>query len=98
MIDFTKYDGYLLLDNRAAGQPLAELATFTCSHCQRVVIKNPERTRERYHCRGCDHLLCDDCAAARAAGAKCRTFKQLADEYQEAVERGRPVSSLILLS
>lgn len=94
----TKYDGYLLLDNRANGGRVSEFATYTCSHCQAIVVKNPERKRERYHCRGCDHLLCDNCAAARAAGANCRTFKQLADEVQEAASRGLPVSPLILLS
>lgn len=94
----SKYDGYLLLDNRAAGGRVAEFATYTCSHCQAVVVKNPERKRERYHCRGCDHLLCDNCAAARGAGANCKTLKQKIDEYLASVERPAEASPLILLS
>lgn len=80
-----------------AGKGLFEAPTYTCSHCQAVVIMNPDRKRERYHCRGCDHLICDNCAAARAAGAKCRTFKQIVDEAVEAAERGL-TPSIILLS
>ena len=96
MTDFSKYDGYLLLDNRGAGERQLEFATYTCSHCQFVVIKNPDRKRERYHCRGCDHLLCDNCAAARAAGASCKTFKQIVDEACELASRGINPSSLII--
>jgi hypothetical protein len=39
-----------------------EGSTFTCSKCQRVVVKNPGRTRSRGYCRKCDHDVCDDCA------------------------------------
>jgi hypothetical protein len=92
-----KYAGYLFLDNRASGGGVQELDTFTCSHCQAVVILNPARQRERYTCRGCDHLLCDRCGAARAAGAKCQTMKQTVDEILEAASRGLPVSSPIIL-
>jgi hypothetical protein len=63
-----------------AGTGLFEAPTFTCSHCGSVVIMNPNRQRERTYCRGCDHLLCDACGAARAAGAKCKTLKQVIDE------------------
>jgi hypothetical protein len=93
-----KYEGYLFLDQRSVGQGVTEAATFTCSHCQAVVIMNPDRKRTRYHCRGCDHLLCDNCAAARVAGANCKTYKQKIDEYLESVERQAGASPLILLS
>ena len=42
---------------------------------------NPERKRERYKCHGCNHLICDGCAAIRAAGGPCKTFTQVIDEY-----------------
>lgn len=90
--------GLLTLDARPAGGQLSEIPTFTCTHCETVVIMNPERTRERYRCRGCNHLLCDNCASVRAAGGKCVTFRQIADEYQEAAERGLPASSIIISS
>ena len=92
--------GYLMLDNRNA--PLAGLApmfeadTYTCTHCQSIVVLNPSRTRERYKCRGCDHHICDGCAALRTAGGACRTFKQLADEVLAAVERAASGSLLVL--
>jgi hypothetical protein len=64
-----------------AGKGLFEAPTFTCHHCQTIVIINPNRTRERAYCRGCDHLLCDACGAERARTGKCRPFNQVIDEY-----------------
>ena len=63
-----------------AGKGLFEAPSFTCKHCQRVVILNPNRTRERSYCRGCDHLICDDCAAVKAKTLTCKTFDQVVDE------------------
>jgi len=89
-------EGYLMIDNRnapvpdeivvaqglpiGAGRGMQEFATYTCSHCQRVVVLNPERQRERAYCRGCHHLICDPCAAIRAQTLTCRTFEQVIDE------------------
>jgi hypothetical protein len=56
-----------------------ERATYTCSHCQGVVIINPERTRERERCATCDRYICDTCGAAKKAGAPCETFIQRAE-------------------
>lgn len=83
--------GYLLIDHTAVGAPLPpgvnerlmERATYTCTHCQAVVVMNPDRKRERYKCRGCSHLICDGCAAQRSAGTACRTFAQKLDELYE---------------
>jgi hypothetical protein len=93
--------GYYEIDQRAVeGLPPGttrhfEADTYTCSHCQRVVVLNPARTRERYKCKGCQHHICDDCAAKRVAGGACKTFSQLADEVLEQGER-RPESMIIL--
>jgi hypothetical protein len=70
-----------------AGRGLFEAPTFTCSHCQRVVVMNPDRKRERAYCRGCDHLLCDDCGAIRAKTGVCKTWKQVIDELMAQAER-----------
>lgn len=80
--------GYLEVDNRAAELPPGvrkhfEADTYTCRHCERVVVMNPERKRERYKCSGCSHHICDDCAAARVAGAPCKTYNQFIEELQE---------------
>lgn len=94
--------GYLELDHRAAnnapeGLPqYFEADTYTCTHCHRVVIMNPNRTRERYKCKGCSHHICDDCAAKRIAGESCRTMNQKIDEYMEAVQTDKPISSILL--
>ena len=76
-----------------AGVGLFESPTFTCSHCQCVVVMNPKRTRERGYCRGCDSYLCDPCTARRAKDFTCKTFNQAADEYLNALARN---SSIIL--
>ncbi len=64
---------------RGAGRGLYEAATYTCSHCQAIVVMNPERTRQRNFCRGCNHLICDGCAAEKARTGACVTFQQKLD-------------------
>lgn len=81
--------GYVEIDHRATGAPMPpgmrhfEADTYTCTHCQSVVILNLARKRERYKCSGCDHHICDDCAAKRYQGAPCRTYAQFIDELRE---------------
>ena len=79
--------GYLEIDNRPAGFRLAEFDTYTCTHCGVVVVMNQARTRDRYKCRGCNHHICDPCAAERAAGAPCVTLAQRFDEWRRESER-----------
>lgn len=72
-----------------AGKGVFETKTYTCSHCGTVVVKNPVRDRERAFCRGCSHLICDNCGAVRAAnGGRCRTFTQLIEEVQDMASKG----------
>ena len=63
-----------------AGRGVFEAPTYTCKHCQRIVVIEPKRTRERAYCRGCDHFICDPCGAERAGTGLCRTFDQVIDE------------------
>lgn len=63
-----------------AGKGLFESACYTCSHCQRIQILNPDRSRERAYCRGCDHLICDRCGLERARTGQCKTYAQKIDE------------------
>lgn len=69
------------------GRGMFEAPTVTCSHCQVIVIINPDRQRERAYCRKCDHYICDNCGAALALTGVCKTFKQLIDETLEAAEK-----------
>lgn len=94
--------GYVEIDHRATPAELPpgtarhfEADTYTCSHCQAVVILNPERKRERYKCNGCRHHICDPCAALKTLGRPCKTFWQVADEVME--QAARPANSAILL-
>ena len=71
-----------------SGRGLFETPTYTCSHCQYVVVMNPARTREREYCRGCDSYICDGCGVLKKQGAACKTYAQKVDEYLTAADRG----------
>lgn len=43
------------------GNVMAELDTWTCAHCGRIVLKNPARSRPREVCRKCMAVVCDAC-------------------------------------
>jgi hypothetical protein len=95
--------GYFEVDHRNAGAPAPggipkyfEADTYTCSHCNGVVVMNPLRKRERYKCNGCFHHVCDDCAAKLAAGAPCKTMNQVADEIREQALRQPEQPTIIL--
>jgi len=42
-----------------AGKGVFESATVRCSHCHATVILNPDRSRPRGWCSGCDGYVCD---------------------------------------
>lgn len=56
-------EGYLLLEQTIdlPGFPRSkrEMDTFTCPHCNRVIVKNPDRTRDRNWCAKHDRYTCD---------------------------------------
>jgi hypothetical protein len=72
---------------KEAGVGLFETATYTCSHCQTVVIMNPARKRERGYCRGCDSYICDPCTEIRSKTFECKTARQIEDEILARAER-----------
>lgn len=67
-----------------------ESAVIVCHHCQRDVILNPNRSRERGWCWNCDHYICDLCEAARKAGAECRPFIARLESAYNSFMRGLP--------
>ena len=91
--------GYLELDHRAGGNAPHglpthfEADTYTCTHCSAVVILNPNRIRERYKCRGCNHHICDNCAAARQAGGECLTMMQRYENLVESLNSSIPLDT-----
>lgn len=94
--------GYYELDHRAVDAEMPpglrhfEADTYTCSHCNAVVVMNPLRVRERYKCNGCSHHICDGCAAERYAGNPCKTMQQIVAEIQESSVRQPEPPSIIL--
>lgn len=72
-----------------AGRGVFECAFYTCSHCEKTVVKNLSRTRPRGFCKKCNHILCDDCDAKYlASGHQCIPFKAFAEEVRNAAEKG----------
>lgn len=68
-----------------AGQGLFEAPTYTCSHCQSIVIINPDRKRERASCSSCGgRRLCDACGALYAMNKECKNIFKVFDQLQEA--------------
>lgn len=89
-------EGMILVDHSATGLGLEgrpgrklEAATYTCRHCHRVVILNPDRARARGYCPKCSHRVCDQCEVERvASGGECRDMERVISEIQEAGARG----------
>jgi hypothetical protein len=83
-------EGYLLIDNRCAGEGMIEAGTYTCAHCERIVIKNYARLRERYSCKKCNRHICDNCAAVMARTLECVPMAKIVDDVlNAAVKAGK---------
>lgn len=74
----------------AGAGKLFECATNTCSHCDRVVIRNPNRTRPRGHCRACDYFICDPCDAIYFLTSECRCRNKRHDQILKGVVLNGP--------
>ena len=70
-----------------------EGATQTCSHCTRVVVMEPKRTRERGHCWSCDHYVCDQCAIELKVTGVCNSFDR---RIEKEIERSKKAPQLII--
>jgi hypothetical protein len=70
-----------------AGQGLFETATYTCAHCQYVVVMEPKRTRPRAVCLACYQRICDGCEVVRQQTLTCRSMARLIDDTLETSER-----------
>jgi hypothetical protein len=62
--------------------------TFNCSHCERMVILRPDRSRVRGYCRKCDRDLCDDCSLVAKVTGECSPFRKFIDDYMDAAAKG----------
>jgi hypothetical protein len=69
-----------------AGQVL-ERDIKQCSHCQRGVVLNPGRVRNRAVCLKCYRFICDSCEAIRVKTGACVPFKQVLDRAADIAEK-----------
>ncbi len=67
---------------------MLERDVLTCSHCERAVVLQPLRTRDRGFCQKCNHYVCDDCEAIRAKTGICTPMRQILDRLQGLTEHG----------
>lgn len=90
-------EGYVRIDHRDSpglglpfrgGGQLFEAPTFTCTHCQAVVVINPSRTRERARCYSCDHDICDGCGTKYKLTGVCLPYKKIQEDYIESILKG----------
>ena len=72
------------------GNTAVEVDTWTCAHCHAIVLKRPERTREREVCRKCMKVVCDN------HNLWCEPFEQLADAIQDGKFHALPTSPLLV--
>lgn len=72
-------EGWYCVDNRASGGTLEERPIVTCSHCQRQIVLQPLRTRDRFECPRCDKYLCDDCTILYRKTDECVNFQRQLD-------------------
>lgn len=63
------------------GGTTLEADTYTCPHCNALVVKNPDRTRERAVCRKCMQVVCDSCVG------ECVPFAKVLDELHAVAHR-----------
>lgn len=66
---------------------LFESATTTCSHCSKLVVLNPDRSRSRGYCPKCDKYLCDPCEANRVVSGECTCLQWRLDKFYERVTK-----------
>ena len=66
-------------------------ALVVCHCCQRDIILNPDRSRERAYCMVHDAYLCDECGAAQKAGALCIPFSQRFEHWVDCAAKGLPI-------
>lgn len=76
----SKFDGmgYLYADDRASGGPLTEADVWTCSHCQKILVRTGWAADGGW-CGRCMQPVCGSCADKMTTQG-CMPFKRLIDE------------------
>lgn len=65
---------------------------LVCSHCERMIVLNPLRTRDRGYCQKCHAFICDGCEDLRVRTGACVPMKQVLDRAATIAEKyvGQP--------
>ncbi len=59
-----------------------EADTKVCTHCERGIILNPGRVRDRAVCLYCHHYICDECERIMKISGKCTPMQKIIDVMQ----------------
>src|ERR1700691_5120189 len=82
-------EGYLMIDHRESpglNHPqlgpgsFVERATRNCGQCERLVVLNPKRTRDRASCPKCGYL-CDDCGTSHKLTGRFYPMVRRIDDF-----------------
>jgi hypothetical protein len=96
-----RYDGEVEIQQplglAVSSVPL-RMASYTCNHCNRVVICNPDRTRSREWCAKCDRYICDCCGAVVAKTGECVPMAKLVAQVQDAAEKQLAMPKILVPS
>lgn len=65
-----------------------ERDTKVCTHCERGIILEPLRTRQREKCPYCYHYICDECHKMLKITGQCIPFKKIVDEAANKIAKG----------
>jgi hypothetical protein len=102
MKSLRSHEGYLLIDHSQSpgtaevpGGTIYESATYTCGHCQAIVVIEPKRTRARGFCLKCNHRVCDACEFLRVKTGFCLTFNRVVYEALNSAEKNKSVESVV---
>ncbi len=71
-----------------SGGSMLERDVKTCSHCQRAIVLEPLRVRDRGYCQKCDHYICDSCETIRVKTGACVPMTQTMDRMQALAAHG----------
>lgn len=58
------------------GSTVLEADSYTCAHCQFIIVKNPKRLRPREVCRKCMAVVCDRASCV----LECQPFEMLIEK------------------
>lgn len=100
MFSKRELEGYLEIDHRESpgldsnlfpfrgSNTLFQTPTVNCSHCERLVVLNPDRSRSRGYCPKCDRYVCDQCESERVRTGICYPFKRIIDDFIDNAAKG----------